>query len=203
MEKEFNGQESLTLINEMISQARNNFRKETANRVIFVGYSVAVVAIMNLILVHTLPNPNQSYWIWLLMIPMSIINVCIAKKQDKQALVKTHIDKIIGAIWRAYGYSIIVLLLVIFGTTAIINAAYLPLLITPIILTLTGLAQYATATACRFKPYFYGAAIFWIGVLLCIGSYCTGNGSIQFIILAAAFIAGFAIPGQLLNRKAE
>lgn len=71
---------------------------------------------------------------------------------------------------------------------------------------LTGLVEYITGIASRFKPFLQGAFIFWIGaglciVLLFIDAQCYVAG--QFILLAICMITGFCIPGHTLNRKAN
>ncbi|NDV94725.1 hypothetical protein D0T84_07305 [Dysgonomonas sp. 521] len=202
MEKTFSEQDSLKLINEMISQARDNFQEGNTYSSIFCGYIVAATAFANFILLHTLGNPNLSYWIWLTMIPMTIISSIISKRQRKSAIVKTHIDKIIGYIWVAFAISVGILLLSIYGTAYAFKSSHLCILITPVILIMMGAAQFITSIACRFKPYLYGACMFWCGALLCTVCYLFGRGDIQFIILGICAIMGLCVPGHIANRKA-
>lgn len=204
MEKNFTEQDSLRLINEMITQARDNIQKGAANYMIRAGYSVAIIAIANIILIHVLPNPNMAFWVWSLMFPYFIIEKILGRKSDKQTLVKTHIDKIIGNIWEAFAYSVAILLVIIFGMGYIFKVYYFVILITPTILILMGLAQYITAAASRFKPFYWGVIAFWCGALLCMITLIVYKSSeIQFIILAICMIIGFVIPGHILNSKAK
>ncbi|MBN9301531.1 MAG: hypothetical protein J0I03_07050, partial [Dysgonomonas mossii] len=83
MENNFTEQDSLKLINEMISQARNNFQEGGIRTSIFSGYVVAATALANFILIHTLDDPNQSFWIWLTMIPMIIISRIIKRRYSR------------------------------------------------------------------------------------------------------------------------
>jgi uncharacterized membrane protein len=203
MEKNFTGQDSLRLINEMINQAKNNIQKGAADSMILWGYATAIVAIANFILLHTIDIPYYSFHIWWLMIPVSIINGIINRKKEKESVVKTHIDKIISSAWRGFAISIILFLIIIFGTIFLTHSGVLTWVITPVILTILGLAQYVTATACRYKLFFYAAAIFWGGALLCLISFYIFPGpDIQFILLAVCMISGLAIPGHMLNKKA-
>ena len=77
--------------------------------------------------------------------------------------------------------------------------------ITPIIMLMTGMAEFAMAKACRYKPFIWGAAGFWIGAVLCVlfTYILVRNGSIQFLILAACMILGFVVPGHKLNKLAK
>lgn len=204
MESKFNEQDSLKLINEMIVQAKNNIRKGAADSMIFCGYTVAIVAVINFVLLNVLDKPYQSYWIWLLMIPMTFINFFIDKKKEKDSMVRTHIDKIVWSIWRAFVISVVLLLGTVFGLVYIANSWALVLIFTPLFLILMGLSQFVTATACRFKPYYYGAYVFWGGVVVCVSSFAIfPRADVQFIILALCMIFGFCVPGHIINRKAE
>ena len=206
METKFNEKESLALISEMIEQARNNFQKGNGNSMIFWGWFVAFTAVMNVALALVLENPYISFHIWWIMILGQFIDsFIIRKKDDKSALVKTHIDRIIAAIWRGFMYSIIVFLLVIFGFACGLKNPEIFILITPGIMIMIGLSEFITAKTCRFKPYFYGAIIMWIGSVSCFCiSLITSNIVIyQFLILAICMIAGFVVPGYRLNKLSK
>lgn len=203
MENIINERESLKIINEMISQARNNFQSRSANTTIIAGYTVAIVAVATYVLMQLLPQPAMANHLWWIMLPMGILLQLAGRRQDRGAIVKTHIDIIIGKIWRAFFYSTIITMIVIFGSIFAIQNWSLAILITPFILIMTGLAQYITGSVCRFRPYTIGGYIFWIGALLSVASYFTGSGSIQLIILAVVMILGFVIPGYKAKKKGE
>lgn len=202
MEKNFTEQDSLKLINEMISQARNNFQESNTTTSLFCGYVVAATAFANFALIHMLDKPNQSVWIWLTMIPMIIISKILDKRHLKEAIVKTHIDKIVSSVWGAFIISIGVFLLSIYGIAFVMKSSNVGLIITPVILTMMGAAQLTTAVACRFKPYTYGAFISWIGALSCVASYFfLHRGDLQFIILGVCAILGLCLPAHIANKK--
>ncbi len=203
MEKKFTEEDSLKLINQMIVQVNSNIQKGAANSMILAGYSVAATAILNLVLLHVLPNPNMSFWVWTLMIPLFIVAKIMGSKQDKQAIVKTHIDKIIGKTWESFAYGVAILLIILFGMSYHFKAPFM-VLTTPVILTFMGLAQYITATASKFKPFYWGVIAFWTGALLCllVEVFFPVTG-VHFIILAICTIIGFVLPGHILNSKAK
>ncbi len=205
METKFTEQQSLALIAEMITQARNNFQKGSGNGMIFSGLLVSFAAIMNVILAFILDNPNQSFWIWCLMIPGSFISSRIDRRNKQEAMVLTHIDTIIRSIWVAYGITIWVLLIIIFGFGFGRKFYEVFWLINPVILTMTGLAEFITAKVCRFKPYIYGAIIMWVGAICCLAVFGISQEPviIQFFILAICMILGFVVPGHKLNKLAN
>ncbi|MDR2679353.1 MAG: ANTH domain-containing protein [Tannerella sp.] len=210
MEQKFTEQESMEVITEMINRARNNFNRNM-NVAIFWGYLVAATAIGNFILLQTLTNKYDAYFVWLLMFPGMIVSYFIRRRTDRTAVVKTHIDRIISATWLGHGVSIFVFwgLITIFNNlTQNWTAAFL---ITPIILILLGLSEFVTAFACRARQMKWIAVMFWIGAILCVlplqwnkvdghfsGTLYQGT---QQLILAVCMIAGFVIPGHVINRK--
>lgn len=204
MEDKFSEQDSLRIINEMISQAKNNIQTDHGLSMIVAGYSTAFVAILDFILIHTLNNPLLANWIWLLMIPMYLVLFFLRKSKEKRAVVKTHIDKIIESVWVAFVISVICFLITVFGSIYLLNTWKPTILITPIMLILVGMAQFSVAAACRFKPFYYGAFVFWGGTIVSLLSILLlGRGDVQFIILAACMILGFCIPGHSLSNKVK
>ena len=211
MDTKFNEKESLALISEMIEQARGNIQKGSGNVMIFWGFYIAFIALLNVILLLVLPNPNHSFWVWILSFFGWVIDRFLDKKVDKNTIVKTHIDRIITATWKAMGISIVLFLIIINGYIIAMNvyteqSFRLSVLITPVIMLLTGVAEFITSKACRFKLFLKGAVIMWAGALCCLLSYMFFHSYsyiTQFIILAICMITGFVIPGYRLNKSVK
>jgi peptidoglycan/LPS O-acetylase OafA/YrhL len=211
METKLTEQESLAVINEMISRAQNNIQKGSGSSIVFNGCAVAFVAVANFVLLHLLPETarNYSFNVWWLMLIANVIDRFMKRKIDRSKIVKTQIDGIISYIWKGFGISVILMLVMIFSM-AIFNPYghkynwIYSALITPTIMIMTGMAEFAMAKACRYKPFLWGAICFWAGVILCLLSYILlRRGDLQFLILAACMIVGFVIPGCRLNKKAK
>ena len=195
------GQESLNIINEMIYQTREYFQKGAANTSIFWGYYIAAIALLNFILLQIQDVASYSYFVWFLTIPGIFISIYITR--NKNTLVKTHINAIINWIWIAFGISTVIFIGVLYISFVAIPMPALPIVITPVILIMMGIAQYATAVACKFRLYIYSAVIFWAGALICASTYFTGKSDYQFIVMAVCMVTGLVIPGHILNSKAE
>jgi hypothetical protein len=205
METKFTEQESLAIIDEMINRARNNVQKGSANSIIFNGYAVASVALLNFLLLHILPDTekNMSFWVWMLMIPAGIIDHFIDRKLDRSAIVKTQIDGIITWMWRGFSISVIILIVFLLTLTFMISP-WFSFLFTPVIMLFVAIVEFGMAKITRFKPFYWGAIYFWIGTVLCLLSYVIlERGDLHFLILAACMVAGFIVPGYILNSKAK
>ncbi|MBP1617062.1 MAG: hypothetical protein H6Q14_889 [Bacteroidetes bacterium] len=203
METNFNEKESLRVINEMIAQAQNNFQKGVADPSIFSGYVVAFTAIANFLLLNLLENPILSFHVWWLMIPMVFVSRYIGRKNAIKAQVRTQLERLISTVWTAHLFACITILLVIWSGNRIFNTSYLSVLITPTILIFTGMAQFISAKAIRFKAYYYGSFAYWLGALGCMAVCSVNMWHYQFLILAACSILGLAVPGHILNKKAK
>jgi hypothetical protein len=209
METRFTEQESLAVINEMIDRARNNFRKGSGNSMIFWGVSIAAIALANSLLLAFLKPEirNYSYLVWALCLPLVLMDFYINWKNGHTKLVKTHIDSIIGAIWQGFLITYAIFLASIFANYRADGwSSLLFTFITPFVLLLCGLCTYATAKACRFKPFLFGAIVFWAG-FACWASMVIFNiadgETVPFFILAVCMLLGFVTPGIMLNKKSE
>lgn len=206
MENKLNEQESLQLITDMINQARNNFRKGAGNSMLFWGYTIATLSILNYVLLAVLKGPavSMAYTVWALTIPFFFINYFYVRKKQNKALVKSHIDKVIGNVWTSTFISFIIVIFICYYFAYGFNSWVPYTLIVPLILAIGGSALYITAKLCRFKPYEYGAITFWLSsILSVIITIAMNNAEIQFIIAAVSMIIGYVIPGHIANRKAK
>jgi hypothetical protein len=206
MESRLTEQESMEIITKMVNRARNNVRKGSANNMILNGYAAAVIAIANFVLLQLLPNEylNYSYYIWCLMFPVGIINNYIERKVDKTSMVKTEIDKVFSSAWGGFTISIIVFLIMIFAIAFLLDIRQSLVAITPTVMLMVAVPEFVMARTCRFKPFLWGAIVFWTGALLCIIIICvTKRGDLQLILFAISMIFGFIVPGHKLNKLAN
>jgi hypothetical protein len=199
MEKNFNHEESLSLINEMISQARNNVKMGGTTSMIYWGYLTATIAIINSILLNTLNNPEQSFFVWFLMFPAALVSVFIVRREHRRTLVKTHIDKIAGIVWFGFFISWVAFTLVINLIHIKFEVYQLFLINTPVIMVMVGMGEFISACIYRQKIWYAIAAFTWTGAVIC--SFFTVD--IQFIIFAACMLLGFVVPGHILNHQAK
>jgi hypothetical protein len=207
MDTHLTEQQSLDVITEMINRAQNNIEKGSGNYMIFWGLLVAFTALSNIVLASVLENPNQSFMIWWLMVPGGIISFLMERKHKREAIVKTHIDYIINAVWKGFMLSAIIFILLVYAVSYSWKTYDYFRMINPVILLLIGVAEFVTAKACRYKPFLYGAISVWTGTLACMFVMILAPDNwlvaAQFVILAVCMIIGFVIPGFQLNKKAK
>lgn len=214
MEKTLSKEESLELINVMINSARNNLQKGTGNIFLIWGYVIAVLAMANLLLLLILPHQINyySFYVWGAT-PLGFI--CYfrqLRKINEMQLVRSYVDKIVVYVWIAFGVSVFVLagsmLLAsingfrgsdgIFGSLNWIHWSFM----IPFMLILYGFALFVSGMAYRFKSLTIGAVICWFCALVGFAFYQLDYYmEIQLASLIVSIIAGYIIPGHLLNIK--
>jgi hypothetical protein len=209
METKFTEQQSLEVITEMITRARNNVQKGSGDTMIFWGILVASTALLNIalafLLIYYSKASNLSFWIWTIMIPGLIISKWMQRNIDKKSIVKTHIDHIISATWNGFMFAAYLFIFIIFVLSFSTHVYYYFYLINPVLLLLMGVSQYITAKACRFKPFLYSAIASWAGAVACVFSIIlfTNGVLVQMLILTVCMIVGYVVPGYQLNKIAK
>jgi len=202
METNLNHEQSLSLINEMILRAQNNVQKERKYSMLFWGYTTAVVAIFNYVLLHILDNPDQSFWVWCLMIPAGFVSAFIDRRINRTVLVKTHIDKIGDKVWKGYTLGVVVFLATLFTAAFRHQSPDVFIMTTPVILVMVGICEFVSAVVYRYKPWYWVALLFGIGAMGCV-LLPVHIHDVQFIILAVCMMLGFVVPGHVLIRQTK
>jgi hypothetical protein len=108
-------------------------------------------------------------------------------RQDKQAGVSTHLDKVNMWMWICYGISIAPIVFFMDKINFQIN---------PIILIMTGVPTFLTGILLRFKPLMFGGINFWLMGILCF----MVDSQTQYLIGGFAIMLGYLVPGYMLRR---
>jgi len=219
METLFSEKQSLELISQMISSAKNRLQKGTGKIFLLWGYMVAVISLLIFILLMILPGENKyySYMLWILMVLGVPFHIQLVKRMEHEQLVKTYIDKIMDFVWIAFTISILTVITGMVISTLLLQIKsvvvepghefllWFPwLFVTPVMLCLYGLALFISGKSYKFRPLVVGGYICWGGAFfLIIFFHHPHLLKIQQIVLCISAVAGFIIPGHLLNKKEQ
>ncbi len=210
-----NEQESLSLIRQMISTAKNNLRQGTARIFLFWGYLIAGIGLVNLVFLTWLPEPQhyRSFLIWFLTPAGVIFHRILVGRLERDTKVTTYVDLVMNYVW--IGFSISVFLLAA-GMLAASIPGFLSdghgpmerlkwihwLLLIPMMMILYGFAMFVSGKAYHFAPLTWGAWVCWaIAMILFL---LLGNPyamEFQLAGLILGILAGYIIPGHLLAKK--
>jgi hypothetical protein len=187
-EKQLTQEESLKIIHEMISAAKNDVK---ADAFIFLlwGWLVFVASIAQFILVMMEIKWNSVPW--LLMPVGGVITVVYSIRKGKKDRTKTNITESLKYTWIAFTAAM--LIIIFFNSMQFLQ-------VLPCIMALYGMGLFLSGGALRFRPLIYGGIFCWI----CAIAGFEVQNIYQLLILAVAVFGGYIIPGYLLkmnNRK--
>ena len=189
-EKELSATESLSIIQNMISAAKNNLTDDGFHFLLW-GFLVILASFAQYGLAAL--NYQANYLPWYIMpvvgIPLAIIYEWRKKKHEK---VKSHFDRLFGYLWTAVA---ITMFAIIFFS---VKNSLSPI---PFILAIVGLGTFVSGNIIRFKPLIIGGVVFWIASF----AACYTEPATQLLINGVATFIGYIIPGMMLwrNFKAE
>lgn len=182
-EKQLTQEESLRIIHEMISAAKNDVK---ADAFIFLlwGWLVFVASIAHFTLIML--NIENGSLAWLLMPVGGIITVVHFIRQTKKEKVKTHVADFLRYTWLAFGAGMgVIMFFHEKGSSQIL----------PLIMTLYGIGLFISGGALKFTPLILGGIFCW----LCAIAAFQIEGYHQLLIIATAVFGGYIVPGYLLQ----
>ncbi|MDB5211451.1 MAG: hypothetical protein JWQ30_2278 [Sediminibacterium sp.] len=188
-EKELSPQESLVLIQTMISKTKGAVADDSFHFLLW-GWLVFICCLSSYILKTIVHYPNHFY-VWLLMPVGGVVSAVYGARQKKTRTVKSFLDESLDYLWIAIGCSFLVLIIV-----NILNAQSWQTAFTYYIL-LYAIGTFVSGSLLRFKPLIIGGLInFGLAAISARFSYDN-----QLLIGSLAILISYIIPGHLLRRK--
>lgn len=189
-EKQLTGQESLALINQMISKAKNEIT-DTGFGWLLWGGMIFLASMTTYVVMQF--NLNLDLFIgWnvfgLIAIPLMIYNL-IRKKA--RSTTKTYVDEILRMFDVGFTVCIFIIILAM-------NISVSPNEGFGYFLMVYGFLMLIQGGAIRFKPLFVGAVINWAGA---VAIFFNKDFKYDMLITAAAVFIGYIIPGLMLRRQ--
>ncbi len=190
MEEQMDEKQSLQIITQMISKAKNNLGDNSFYFLLW-GWAVFITALAQYILIvsqyelHFLPWPIG-------MTIAGLISGVYSYREGKNKKAKSYLDKFLETLWIATTVCI-VLVLAIITEIADFRASYAALMI------LYGLGTVITGIVIKFRPLVVGGVIIWC----CAASLIWLNFPDALLALAFSVLAGYIVPGYLLRTKRE
>ncbi len=188
MEKEMTGEESLRIITEMINKTKVNISQGSFH-LLFWGWLIFLCSFAEYLLLNFTDLANPWY-VWMLTIPGVFISLGYGFIKGSKAKVHTYADMVYMWTWMGFLAAAIVLFIVNSGNMRNIGTY---------ILLLAGLPTFISGFIIKFKPLIVGGASFWIFSLI---AHFAGQ-SVTSLIIAAAVLTGYLVPGYLLKRKVD
>ncbi|MFI5218772.1 MAG: hypothetical protein ACHQNT_04725 [Bacteroidia bacterium] len=186
-EKQFSESESIHVIQRMITTAKNELVDDSFQFRLW-GWLVFAASMGHYILWQI--DFGKPHLVWLLMPLGGIVSYIYGKRQNEKQRVKTYVDDVMKYVLLAFLFS---LLIVLFFMSKLGLNCY------PMVMVIYAIWLFASGGALQFRPLIVGGVANW---LLGITAFFV-TFDIQLLLLAAAVLIGFIIPGHLLKAKYE
>lgn len=185
-EQQMSPQQSMDLINDMISKAKNSFQKMSFYFLLW-GVLLIVAGLIEYYLDRVLLW-DHSYIGWPVIGTLGgIIAGVHGAREGKKQGVTTFTDRVTMFLWSGF---VISLVLIIIGAVASnMNPG-------PFIIVITGLPTFVSGGIMRFKPLMIGGIIFWI---IGLASFFVLE-EYRSLVFSFAILCGYVIPGLMLKR---
>ncbi|HVZ97731.1 MAG TPA: hypothetical protein VG847_12705 [Chitinophagaceae bacterium] len=182
--------ESMELTTSMINKAKNNFGERGLLYLIW-GWVILFCCLVSFAGNYFF-NFDKINFIWLVVYLVIIFQGFYIRKKRSSALTRTYTGEINGYVWLVF---VVSLILMIF----ICNVAKQYVLIDPLLLVLYGMPTFLSGIIMKFKPLIIGGIGCW--VLAALSPFI--NEQFSVLLIAAAVIVAWLIPGYLLKQKFE
>jgi hypothetical protein len=193
----FSPEESLLLINSMITKAQNKFA-ENGYLYLLWGWVVFICGILQFVLLHFF-NYKQHYQVWMITWLVIIYQIFYLRKAEKQKVVKTYYDEVIGYVWTTFVAAMFLIGFAISKTSSIFPNYYQ--LYTPCILVMYGIPVFLSGVLLRFKPLMVGGIGCWLLSIAASSSLVTLNYHYQLLFIPVAMLVAWIIPGYIMRKK--
>lgn len=198
IEQQFNPQESLQLIDDMIRKAKSSYHQTGIGPILWgtVVSCCALISWSQMEFDFALP-----FDIWLLTVVAIIPQIVITQREKKQRMAVNYEDKALGYIWTTFGISMFLLSLIVNYT---FHNLYIKVpestdvfgdIVTSFFLLVYGIPTIITGGIMRFKYMLWGGIICWC--LIIPSLFVTGKTDMLLTALAA--ISAWLVPGIILR----
>lgn len=206
-EKPMTEKESLALITQMISRAKD-VKHSTGMTSILWGVVIIVCSLVRLAEIHF--GFRMPFDIYLLTIIAVIPTIYFSVREKRQSRVTGYRDSFIDYTWLAFGISIFLLSFILNALFAdlkplndavrltagedLVNLLYN--YTASFFLMLYGIPTFITGTSMKFKPMLWGGVICWVSCLLSV--YTPVKTDLMLTAVSALF--AWLIPGLILEK---
>lgn len=187
-EKDLSEKESMMLIASMINKAKNEVSENGFLYIIW-GWVILICCVVQFLSDQVFHYP-QAYYIWFSTYVVMIFQIIYLVRKKKTGIAKTYTEEINGFVW--IGFAVGAMLMVF-----ICSRFEMPQLILPLLLVFYGMPTFLSGAILKFVPLMIGGVCCWI--LAVISTFTAFE--YQIVLIAAAVILAWLIPGYLLQIK--
>jgi len=192
-EKNFSGQESLHLIQQMIRVAKEDHQENGDGWLIW-GWLLFAASISSMLL-YWFGDHNYIGWIWLGVLAIGLLYT-LAKylpgnsRRKRSDAVKTYIQELLGRFTTGFFISLFVMI----AANYMINSSFA----FGYFYVLYAFWMFIHGSAIRFRPLLIGAVVNWAAA---IAIFIINDFGYDMLVSSIAILTGYLIPGYMLRTK--
>ena len=187
-EESFSPEQSLQLIQSMISKTRQNMTDKSIYFLVW-GWITFIACAGQFILKHY-AHYEQHYQVWWLVVVGIVFSVYTGIKDDRQKKVVTYVGDSLKYLWIGMGISYFVLSMILsrlgWGTSVF-----------PFFIMLYGLGTFISGSIIQFRPLIIGGLV--ASVLAIASAFVEYD--FQILFAAIAIFISYIIPAYMLRRR--
>lgn len=187
-EKDFSPEESLQLIQSMITKTKDAVAVDSFY-LLFWGWLVFVCCMVEYVLMVYYKYPNHSF-VWWAMPVGGIVSAVYSTRQAKKRKSTTYIEEALGFLWIAIGIAFFVMVFI-----NVVSDAWKTAFTYYILMYAIG--TFVSGNLIRFRPLVIGGILNFILAAVSIRF----NFADQLLIGALAILISYIIPGHLLRLR--
>jgi hypothetical protein len=185
-EKMMTGEESLSVITEMINKTRVSVTQSSFH-LLFWGWLIFVCSLSEFILWKYVGWTN-SWYVWFFVVPGALVSFIYGFARGKKEKVFTYATGINITTWIAFFIAAVVFCIVYPMENGDVSKY---------MLLLAGIPLLISGVVLRFRPLMWGAGAFWL--LSLVAHF--GGDTVSGLAMPVAMVVGYLIPGYLLRKR--
>lgn len=187
-EENFSPQESLLLIQSMISKTKQHMSDSSIYFLIW-GW-LTFSAFVGQFILKNIVHYEKHYLVWLVIFVGIFLTLYQGKKNGNNKKVKTYVGDSIRYLWTGMGITFFVLSMIL-SKLGWDTAVY------PFFITMYGLGTFVSGSIIQFRPLVIGGIISWM--LAIAAAYVSYD--YQMLFGAAAILFSYIIPAYIMRGK--
>lgn len=190
MQETITEKQSLSIIEEMINKARNQFSEDGSMYLLW-GWVILVCSLTHFIL-DVVVHYSRPWSVWSLTWIVAVYMVIKLRMKDKNRRVRTYTDELLGYVWLAF--------VIMMCLTFIILQLFVPrfwLYNFIFVLLCYGMPTFLSGIVLKFRPLIIGGIFCWL--LALAGGFFSFRYHPLFV--AIAVVAAWIIPGYILRSR--
>jgi hypothetical protein len=188
-EKKLSGEESLSLIRQMIQVAKDEHREKGDGWLIW-GWLLFAASISSMILSYAQLG-RYIQWVWLGILAIGLVVYALGHlRKQKQEKVQTYVQELLNKIESGFFISLFAIVASIYMTDNSFSFGYFYILY--------AFWMFIHGSAIRFRPLIIGA---WVNWAAAIAIFWVNNFRYDMMISALAVLVGYLIPGYMLRAE--